>query len=188
MKRRRLEADPSTSDVSRLSPSSSEKGKKLKPPNDGADGKSLQTDKDFEEYQKVMQPRTVKGPSWANEEQLRPQTTGKRVGVKDDHIDANPAPSQQALSDLDWMRQRMANSTVEEPDTATHLSDPPTKTKIETHQPEASSSDPARDTILQTARLFFRNLAYSCTVQDLTELFKPFGEISQIALSTLSTR
>lgn len=41
--------------------------------------------------------------------------------------------------------------------------------------------DPTKETILQTARLFVRNLAFSCTDADLLELFSPFGEISQVS-------
>lgn len=41
--------------------------------------------------------------------------------------------------------------------------------------------DATKDTILQTSRLFVRNLTFSCTEEDLTELFKPFGDISQVS-------
>ena len=84
-----------------------------------------------------MQPRTVKGPSWANEQQLRSQPTGKKekgAGIKDDQMDVDPAPSQDALSDLEWMRQRMAKSVVGDPNTVTHISDPPPKNNVEAHQ------------------------------------------------------
>jgi RNA recognition motif-containing protein len=40
--------------------------------------------------------------------------------------------------------------------------------------------DPAAATILQTSRLFLRNLTFTCTEDDLMELFKPFGEVSQV--------
>ena len=43
----------------------------------------------------------------------------------------------------------------------------------------AVTKDPVKETILQTARLFVRNLAFSCTDADLLALFGPFGEISQ---------
>jgi len=64
-----------------------------------------------------MQPRSGKGPSWANEPQLQPQTPARKVeGVnpKDNQMDVDPAPSQDALTDLEWMKQRMANSIVQD--------------------------------------------------------------------------
>lgn len=112
MKRRRLEADSSSADISHLPPSVGKGGKKSKP---------AQTDKDFEEYQKVMELRTRKGPSWANELQIRPQTSVNKaegIGPEEGQIDINPTPSQVALSDLEWMRQRMVKPTVGDSDTA----------------------------------------------------------------------
>lgn len=124
-KRRKLEADSPPSDISSVR-------KRVSKPNDGTDRKPAQVDKDFEEYQKVMKPRTVKGPSWANESQLQPQASVKKsggVGAEGERMDDDPAPSQDALSDLEWMRQRMAKSTVE-----TRQLDPLSSTKLDTNQ------------------------------------------------------
>ena len=41
--------------------------------------------------------------------------------------------------------------------------------------------DDTKETILQTSRLFVRNLSFSCTDEELADLFKPFGEISQVS-------
>ena len=88
-----------TSDIPTISVG--KKGKKSKP-NDGIDN---QTDKDFEDFRKAMQPRTGKGPSWTNESQPQYHTSAKveKVNPKDDQIDVNPAPPQDVLSDLEWM-------------------------------------------------------------------------------------
>jgi RNA recognition motif-containing protein len=48
-------------------------------------------------------------------------------------------------------------------------------------QPNDSSKDSPEDIILRTSRLFLRNLAFSCTDADLSELFKPFGDVSQVS-------
>ena len=75
-----------------------------------------------------MQPRTAKGPSWANEPQPQPQAPVKKVGgvdPKDNQMDLDSAPSQDALSDLEWMKQRMAKSAVQESETITPHPDPP---------------------------------------------------------------
>ena len=39
------------------------------------------------------------------------------------------------------------------------------------------TQDLTKETILQTARLFVRNLAFSCTDADLLKLFRPNGEV-----------
>ncbi|KAF8549405.1 hypothetical protein OG21DRAFT_1470054 [Imleria badia] len=41
-------------------------------------------------------------------------------------------------------------------------------------------NDSVKETIQQTSRLFLRNLAFSCTDDDLLALFRPFGEIAQV--------
>ena len=48
---------------------------------------------------------------------------------------------------------------------------------------EPTTKDATREIILQTSRLFVRNLAFSCTDSDLLELFEPFGEISQVSIA-----
>lgn len=83
-----------------------------------------------------MQPRTGKGPSWANEPLLQVQTSTKKpdeVGVKDNEMD-DPAPSQDALSDLEWMRQRMAKPAVGDPDATARRSDPLPTAKADMRQ------------------------------------------------------
>lgn len=121
-----------------------------------AENKPVQTDKDFEEYQKVMQPRTAKGPSWANEPQLRPQAPAKGVKgalVEEEQTDVDPMPLQDALSDLEWMKQRMAETTVEDSHTAAHRPEPQPTNKADGNQvrsrkvsplcPVSSDLDPA---------------------------------------------
>lgn len=51
--------------------------------------------------------------------------------------------------------------------------------------PAELPKDPTKETILQTSRLFVRNLAFSCTDADLVEFFSPFGEISQVSTLVL---
>jgi len=82
----------------------------------------------------VVQPRTGKGPSWANEPQLRPRTPAENsdeVGVKDGRMNDNPAPPQDALSDLEWMKQRMAKPAVEDSGTTACRLDPLPTTKAD---------------------------------------------------------
>ena len=84
-----------------------------------------------------MQLRTGKGPSWVNEPELRPLTPAKKsdaVGSSDDQMDDGPAPSQDGLSDLEWMKQRMARSTAEDSNAAAGSMGPPPATKANANQ------------------------------------------------------
>lgn len=45
---------------------------------------------------------------------------------------------------------------------------------------EEEERDPTKRTILQTSRLFVRNLAFSCTEEELKELFSSVGEVSKV--------
>jgi RNA recognition motif-containing protein len=56
---------------------------------------------------------------------------------------------------------------------------------IYSYQQTQKPEDPTKETILQTSRLFLRNLAFSCTDTDLLELCRPFGEVSQVSILVL---
>lgn len=51
---------------------------------------------------------------------------------------------------------------------------------------EEPTLDQTRQTILQTGRLFLRNLAFSCTKSDLESLVSPFGAVAQVRLPFFS--
>lgn len=55
-----------------------------------------------------MQPRTKKGPSWANEARVE-----QPVPPPEERRDEPPASSA-ALSDLEWMKQRMSQNVDKE--------------------------------------------------------------------------
>jgi multiple RNA-binding domain-containing protein 1 len=153
---------------------------------------------------KVMKPSKV--PVWANEPTAEPQLPESTEPA------ATDSSAQGAMSDLEWMRQRMSqNVDVEErvfeqsddedtpkpkkiepvsflgsyfhSDSSTRLqevivADPTASHDATKHD---TTIDTTKSTILQTSRLFVRNLAFSCTDEELAELFKPFGEISQVS-------
>ncbi|KAF8055239.1 hypothetical protein FPV67DRAFT_1612778 [Lyophyllum atratum] len=143
----------------------------------------------LDEYMKVMQNRTKKGPTWANEAQPDPTIiTVAEPQVADDVPMAdhtNTETRDETISDLDWMKQRMSKAAdvVEKAFEQSDDEEGPEQAlpakEQQPAEPEAPK-DPTVETILQTARLFVRNLAFSCTDTDLLELFKPFGEISQV--------
>ena len=75
------------------------------------------------------------------------------------------------------MKQRMSKN-VDVVEKAFEQSDD----EVEPHAlPLKDTKDDTKETILQTSRLFVRNLSFSCTDEELADLFKPFGEISQVS-------
>ncbi|KAJ7688673.1 hypothetical protein B0H17DRAFT_1160253 [Mycena rosella] len=165
----------------RLGPSPSELP--TPPPKTPALPSKSSGDAQLDEYLEVMQPRGNKGRTWANE--AAPVPTDPPVA---DTMDEDTEPvREEGLSDLDWMKRRMSkNADVVEK--AFEQSDdedgepllPSTLATAPAIAPAEPPKDPTTETILQTSRLFVRNLAFSCTDADLLEFFSPFGEISQV--------
>ncbi|KAF6745615.1 rRNA primary transcript binding protein [Ephemerocybe angulata] len=160
--------------------------------------------KQLEEFMEVMQSK--KGPTWANDatatapEPIIPtapsisaqapaaptQKADEDVAMEDVSEDA---PAAEPLSDADWLKQRMsANVDKVKEEKVFEQSDDEdegeakkdvTMDIIEEVKPE-EPKDPIKETILQTSRLFVRNLTFSCTEEELSEHFRPYGTISQI--------
>ncbi|KAF7984579.1 hypothetical protein HWV62_13803 [Athelia sp. TMB] len=163
----------------------------------------------MDEYLQIMQPRSQKGPSWANEAPSQPalaiDSVEKKVMISQPEtttnamevdVDVDVAEKEDAqvegISDLDWMKRRMtqAADVALVPEKAFEQSDDegegikvaPTEEKqlANTSQDPHPPEDPTISTILETSRLFLRNLAFACTEAELTELCEPFGQISQV--------
>ncbi|KAF8624322.1 hypothetical protein AX15_005951 [Amanita polypyramis BW_CC] len=86
------------------------------------------------------------------------------------------------ISDLDWLKKHMSKN-VDNMDKAFDQSDDkPDEAGGEGDEVADAepSRDPTKETILQTSRLFLRNLAFACTEPDLLDLFQPFGDLSQV--------
>ncbi|KAH7882733.1 hypothetical protein F5I97DRAFT_1907901 [Phlebopus sp. FC_14] len=131
--------------------------------------------------------RSRKGPSWANEiEESHPAPTSIDPDDKELEVEqTNPGPhtgADETISDLEWMKRRMTQH-VSESDRVFQQSDDDEEKNpmgdMENTDP-VQDKDPVKETILQTSRLFLRNLAFSCTDDELLELFQPFGEIAQV--------
>ncbi|KAF7296138.1 hypothetical protein MKEN_01429100 [Mycena kentingensis (nom. inval.)] len=141
--------------------------------------KERSEDKQFVEFAQLMKPRGKQ--TWANE--AAPPEPVVAL-VEDETMDADDAePEPEGISDLEWMRRRMTGNAdkVEKPFEQSEDEDEVVPAAaLPTTQPEELPADSAKATILQTARLFIRNLAFSCTEQELQELFAPFGDISQV--------
>ena len=89
-----------------------------------------------------------------------------------------------AVSDLEWMKRHMTQgaSTPERVFQQDEDGAPATATTTTDEAEVAQDKDPTTATILQTARLFLRNLPFSCTDAELYELFQPLGEIEQVGV------
>ncbi|KAG5721675.1 Multiple RNA-binding domain-containing protein 1, partial [Termitomyces sp. T112] len=175
-KRRKIE-DPSMD-------GSAEKSKvKLTKPNN----EKPKTDDQLEEFMKVMQPRNKKGPSWANDAPSEGPVVSAPEVEEDVLMAEDKVAHDETISDLEWMKRRMG-STVDEVDKVFEQSDDedePSKAMKPEPQEQAEEpeqpKDPTIETILETSRLFVRNLAFSCTDADLAELFSPFGDLTQVS-------
>ncbi|KAG1750420.1 uncharacterized protein EDB91DRAFT_1107297 [Suillus paluster] len=113
----------------------------------------------LDQFMDVMQPRTKKGPLWANEAQEShpvlptdpPETTTTSEGPDDN----------EGVSDLEWMRRRMKLASDSPPDKVFEQSGD--EDDVDHSAVPEEPQDPATKTIMQTSRLFLRNLPFSCT-------------------------
>jgi multiple RNA-binding domain-containing protein 1 len=78
------------------------------------------------------------------------------------------------------MRRRMNLASDSLPDKVFEQSDDEHEVKPSAVPEELQDS--TTQTIMQTSRLFLRNLAFSCTEAEIMELFQPFGEVAQVGV------
>jgi multiple RNA-binding domain-containing protein 1 len=128
----------------------------------------------LDQFMDVMQPRTKKGPLWANEAK---ESHPVLPSVVPPEVDTTPDDNE-AISDLEWIRRRTKQMSDASPDKVFEQLDDEHDHSTVPEEPK----DPAKDTIMQTSRLFLRNLPFSCTEAELMELFQPFGEVAQVSL------
>ncbi|KAF9014543.1 RNA-binding domain-containing protein [Hymenopellis radicata] len=147
------------------------------------DGKSGKDSK-LEQYMDVMQTKTTKGPSWANEPQAEASTSKQTLDVDMTPPEDDEPANQAGMSDLDWMRRHMSKKVDEAEAKVFEQSDDEDdegSVKVSTEEVLASEpKDPTKETILQTSRLFVRNLTFSCTEDELSQFFSPYGTLSQV--------
>ncbi|KAE9390532.1 RNA-binding domain-containing protein [Gymnopus androsaceus JB14] len=132
-------------------------------------------DTQMDEFLEVM--HTKKGPSWANEAQPKASTSATKLDDPEPMVVDEPA-REEGLSDLEWMRRRMTEKAdlVEKAYQQSDDEGDAEQVDLEAEEP----MDPTIQTILQTSRLFVRNLAFSCTESELSTLFGRFGELTQV--------
>jgi multiple RNA-binding domain-containing protein 1 len=126
-KRPRLGPSPTDEPTSSSSHPSTPASKQTKRKRDAKSDKSKGNNiPQLDEYMEVMQPRTKKGPSWANEAHSQPQpdATSSSIGnvhssrvalIEKAEVDAEEeeksesmdGKKEEGISDLDWMKRRM---------------------------------------------------------------------------------
>lgn len=107
-----------------------------------------------------------------------------------------------AVSDLDWLKQRRVRIRDSDADTAKVQIGKPKDREETTEEPMAEQQQPeepeevvprksaeeiAMEKIRESSRLFLRNILYSATEKDFTDLFSPFGELTEVHVA-LDTR
>lgn len=133
------------------------------------------------------------------EEEDEPMMRLDQIGEKSDSkIEVNDGSLAQddAVSDLDWLKQRRVRIREGE-------SEPAKTTAVEGTEKETENAEQIENTIdveqrktdeeiskekiTETGRLFLRNILYSSTEQDFQKLFSPFGELTEVHVA-LDTR
>lgn len=92
------------------------------------------------------------------------------------------------MSDLDWMRARMKKSLDEPPVEKAFVQDDSDMEDVDPPPPTSKSLEPTSGVavedssrpVMQTRRLFLRNLAYVCTEDEIRAEFSRFGTIEQV--------
>lgn len=128
----------------------------------------------------VMQPKAKKVASWVDDiDPLLSSPEKDNAPATQGGSEETPEEAQQDLTDMEWMRQRMRGG-VGNADSQENVFN--RSGSGEEDQGVTEEKDPTEETILRTARLFVRNLAFTCTGEELHCLFQPFGAISQVRI------
>ncbi|KAL5525252.1 MRD1 [Sanghuangporus sanghuang] len=165
--------------------------------------KKSKKEAEFEEFMQVMQPRTKKERTWANED-------GPIAGPSSQRLDDPPRSATKTdkdenagegdekddatenIDDLEWMRRRMKEDLGLELEERVFIQDgedqlsrsdassPKPESPLSPREETAEAEPSPADNILQSGRLFLRNLSYTCTQSDLEEHFSRFGELAQV--------
>jgi multiple RNA-binding domain-containing protein 1 len=135
-------------------------------------------DASLEEFMEVMRPKSKKAVSWVNPvDAFLPSPENESAPDSQGVLKDTSERAQQDLTDMEWMLQRMKEGVVDadSPEKVFEQSD-----SEEESQRVSEEKNPTEETILRTARLFVRNLTFTCTEEELRPLFQPFGTVSQV--------
>ncbi|KAF3939845.1 Nucleolin [Dactylella cylindrospora] len=130
------------------------------------------------------------------------ETGGKTEEIDPEVLPDATSPVQTGLSDADWLKSITSKKLEpenmedkEQPDRETSsdewggineeedMEDAPVADEPTSEGSKAMPEiEPEIEKITETGRLFVRNLTYSITEEELTELFSPFGELEEVHL------
>lgn len=126
----------------------------------------------------IMLPKTKKIGQGVHREDHSVASPSKKGKTLVTHGKSQDPQTEQGLTDVEWMRQRMKGDVEDTADLEKVFEQSDSEDQA-VNVPD--DEDPTVKTILQTARLFIRNLTFTCTEDELRGLFQPFGTISQVS-------
>lgn len=150
-------------------------------------------DPKLKEYLQAMMPRS-KGKTWGNDdlnpsaqaEKKEEETAVQYNGSDDELYDDLPSKKQtdNKINDDDEDVE-MEEDEENEEDDATEESKYQEGEAMDIVEEEGREKNvkgkmEPRDAIIETGRLFVRNLTYACTEEDLTQLFEAYGTLSEV--------
>ncbi len=135
-------------------------------------------DASLEEFMEAMQPKVKKVVSWVDHvDPLLPSPEKESGSTSQGVLKDTSEEVQQDLTDMEWMRQRMKEGVGDADSTAKVFTQSDSE---EESRGVSEEKDPTEEIILLTARLFVRNLTFTCTEEELRRLFQTFGAVSQV--------
>ena len=138
-------------------------------------------DASLEEFMEVMLPKVKKiAPGVDRADHPSPSKIGKTPVTLGKPQDPQETVVQRDLTDMEWMQQRMKGGYEDAANSEQLFEQSDSEDQTEK---VPDDEDPVVKTILHTARLFVRNLTFTCTEDELRELFQPFGAVSQVSRS-----
>ncbi|EJD46946.1 RNA-binding domain-containing protein [Auricularia subglabra TFB-10046 SS5] len=162
------------------SKSQTDKKPAVEPPAKKNDKKGAQLD----EFIKVMKP-TKKGAMWSNGDDVPTPVAPAREETMDvEEDEAAPEEVPEGVSDLEWMQRRMKNTALDDEDHKAFQQsddeDDAAKSKAKSKPAEEPKPADEEEQDTPSARLFVRNLAFSCTESDLKSHFSAHGTLVQV--------
>lgn len=93
-------------------------------------------------------------------------------------LDSSPPPTSTTSDTINAVEQEKLQSlAIDAPNKFPPTTDPPKQMQ---QDDEIDASISVKDQVMNTGRLFVRNLCFTCNEQDLQDLFSPFGVISEV--------
>ncbi|CAO3674246.1 unnamed protein product [Rhizopus stolonifer] len=147
-------------------------------------------DPKLKEYLQAMMPRS-KGKTWGNDDlnpsaqpEKKEEETAVQYNGSDDELYDDLPPKKQSDNKNNDDDEDVEMEENEEDDTAEKSKyqegEAMDIVEEEGREKNVKGKMEPRDAIIETGRLFVRNLTYACTEEDLTQLFETYGTLSEV--------